>query len=46
MGKGTFEELVQARSAVICAKTGEPIEMPFGIWTGVPKKAHITWGAQ
>jgi len=27
------------------AKTAEPIEMPFGLWTrGGPKELHIRWG--
>jgi len=31
---------VQGRSAVSCAKTAEPIEMPFGLWA---QETIITW---
>ena len=31
-GKGAFYCKVYGHSAVICAKTAEPIEMPFGLW--------------
>jgi len=31
---------------VSCAKTAEPIEMPFGQWTRVGPRKHILyWGA-
>ena len=30
---------------VICAKTAEPTEMPFGLWTGVGPRKHILDGA-
>jgi len=36
--RGKGQSIVNYRdmhSAVICAKTAEPIEMPFGIWTRV-----------
>ena len=28
-----------------CAKTAEPIEMPFGIWTRVGPTKHVLMGA-
>jgi len=31
-GEGAFHCKVLGHSAVICAKTAEPIEMPFGLW--------------
>ena len=31
-GKGASHCKVEGHSAVICAKTAEPIEMPFGLW--------------
>jgi len=31
-------------SAVRCARTAEPIEMPFGIWTRVGPKKHVLDG--
>jgi len=27
-------------SAVICAKTAEPIDLPFGLWTWVDQRKH------
>ena len=27
-----------------CAKTAEPIEMPFGLWTQVGQRSIIKWG--
>ena len=33
-------------SAVICPKTAEPIEIPFGIWTQVGPTNHVLDGAQ
>ena len=32
MGKGASHCEVEGHSTVICAKTAEPIEMPFGLW--------------
>jgi len=32
MGKGASHCKVYGHSAAICAKTAEPIEMPFGFW--------------
>jgi len=31
-GEGAFHCKVLGHSTVICAKTAEPIEMPFGLW--------------
>jgi len=32
------------QSVMSCAKTTEPIKMPFGLWTaGGPKEACVTW---
>ena len=33
-------------TSVICAKTAETIEMPFGIWTLVGAKKHVLDGVQ
>jgi len=35
---------VQRHSAVSCAKTAEPIEMPFGIWIWVGPRKHVLVG--
>jgi len=50
MGRGNFEGKgqppVKYRTlcvAVICAKTAEPIEMPFGIWTQVGPRNHVAY---
>ena len=31
---------------VSCAKTAEPIEMPFGVWTWVGQRNHVLDGTQ
>jgi len=31
-------------TAVSCAKTAEPIEMPFGLWTWVSRRRHVSHG--
>jgi len=31
---------------VNCAKTAEPIKMPFGLWTRVGPRKHVLDGAQ
>ena len=47
MRRGNFEWerapccKVQGRSAVRCAKTAEPIEMPFGFWTWMGPRKHV-----
>jgi len=52
MGRGNFKGEGMARckvqwySAVICAKTAEMIEMPFGLWTWVDSRKHVLDGAQ
>jgi len=43
MGRGSYEErrgVLWGHSAVVYAKTAEPIEMPFGLWTQV---GRIGW---
>jgi len=34
------------RPVVICAKTAEPIEVPFGLWTRMGRKHRVTWEVQ
>jgi len=50
MGRDTFERergvplsycKVQEQSAVICAKTAEPIEMPFGLWARMGPRNYM-----
>jgi len=31
---------------VICAKTAEPIEIPFGLWAGMGPRNHVLHGDQ
>ena len=40
MGKGASHCKVQRHSAVICAKTAEPIDVPFGLWTRIGRKKY------
>jgi len=45
MERGNFGEkrapIVKYRlSAVSCAKTAEPIDLPFGLWTHVSRRKH------
>jgi len=35
---------VYGHSAVICAKTAEPIEMPFGLWTWMGPRNRVLHG--
>jgi len=51
MGRGNYEAgkgrpfcKVQGLSAVSCAKTAEPIEMPFGTWARVGPWNHVLDG--
>ena len=37
---------VRRHSDVNCAKTAEPIEIPFGLWTGMGTRKHVLDGAQ
>ena len=51
MGKGNFEAGGVPRYArrhfdMNCAKTAEPIKMPFGLWTRVSLRKHALDGAQ
>jgi len=40
---GNFEE-GRGVSAVICAKTAEPIEMPFGLWARIGPRNYVLDG--
>ena len=40
-GKGTAHCKVLGRSAVSCANTAEPIEIPFGVLSGVGPGKHV-----
>jgi len=40
-GEGVAHCKVQEHSAVSCAKTAEPFEMPFGLWTRVDLRNHV-----
>ena len=50
MRRGNFEgekgrPIVNYRdTAVICAKTAEPIEMPFGFWARIGPRDHVLDG--
>ena len=51
MGRGNFEgrkgrPIVKYRGhyVVICAKTAEPIEMPFGLWAWINPRNHLLDG--
>ena len=50
MGRNNFEAegeshcKVKGHSAVICAKTAEPIEMPFALWTRMDPRNHVLDG--
>ena len=37
---------VWGHSAVICAKTAEPIELPFGLWARMGPRNHMLYGVQ
>jgi len=42
---GNRQTIVKYRqAAVICAKTTEPIEVPFGLWTRMDRKHHMLHG--
>jgi len=43
-GKGASHCEVCAHSAVICAKTAEPIKMPFGLWARKNHRNHVLDG--
>jgi len=40
-GKGASHSKVQGDSAVICAKTAKPIEVPFGLWAWMGRGNHV-----
>jgi len=49
MGRGNFEgesdvPLLSIHSVVICAKTAEAIELPFGLWARVGPVNHVLDG--
>ena len=50
MGRGNFEGEVAShckvygQSAVICAKTAKPVEMPFGLWFRMDRRNHVLDG--
>ena len=51
MGRGNFEgkghPIVKYRDTTgICAKTAEPIEMPFGLWTWMGPRNYALDGVQ
>jgi len=49
MGRGKFlgengRPIVKYRdTTVVCAKTAEPIGMPFGLWGGMGRRNHVGW---
>jgi len=40
-GEGASHCKTYGHSAAICAKTAEPIEMPFGLWAGMGTRNHV-----
>ena len=40
-GEGASHYNVWGHSAVICAKTAEPNQMPFGLWAGTDCRSHV-----
>jgi len=51
MGRGKFlgengRPIVKYRDTmVVCAKTAEPIGMPFGLWGRMGRKNRVKWGS-
>jgi len=47
MGRGNFEGGIgrpivkYGDTAVVCAKTAEPIEMPFGLWARMGRRNRV-----
>jgi len=39
-------QLVKYRDTLLCAKTSEPIEMPFGLWARMGPRNRVRWGPQ
>jgi len=37
--------IVQGHSMVVCAKTAEPIGMPFGLWARMGRRNRVRWGS-
>ena len=52
MGRDNFEgetgEPLYGHSAVICANTSEPIEVPFGLWASLHGSiaSSVRWGSR
>jgi len=46
LGKRASHCKVEGYSTVICAKTVEPIEMPFGLWARMGPINHVLDGVQ
>ena len=44
-GEGAAHCKVYGHTAVICAKMAEPIEMSFGVWTGVGSRKLALGGS-
>jgi len=40
-GEGASRCNVCGHSAVICAKTAEPNQMPFRLWAGTDRRSHV-----
>jgi len=45
-GRGNFEggewrPIVKYRDTIICSKTAEPIEIPFGLWAQADPRNHV-----
>jgi len=40
----TITKIYYGHSAVICANTAEPIEVPFGLWARMGPRHHVLHG--
>ena len=40
-GEGAAHYKVKGLSALSCAKTAEPIDVPFGMWTRMGARKHV-----
>jgi len=43
-GEWASHSKVQGHSTVVCAKTAEPIWMPFGLWARMGSRNHVLDG--
>jgi len=43
-GEGASHCKVYGYSTVVCAKTAEPIGMPFGLWARMGRRNHVLDG--